>query len=467
MLENGAEVNSQDKGGLIPLHNASSYGHLDIAALLIKHNTIVNATDRWGFTPLHEAAQKGRTQLCALLLAHGADAYMKNQERQTPIELASADDVKCLLQDAMTASIGNENLATSNASLISTEATTPTTETVTLPTGASMTLSVPISQTCSRSALRPAQGAESHTDGVPDELTTEPETLSTVASLLNSLQLDHLIELFDREQITLEILAEMGHEDLKQIGVSAYGFRHKILKRIAQLRTTTGLGLSPNPGTLLVDLLPDDKEFLAVEEEMQATIREHRDNGQSGGFFTRYNMIRIQKVQNRKLWERYAHRRSEITEENNHQSTERMLFHGSPFINAIVQKGFDERHAYIGGMFGAGLYFSKHSSKSNQYVYGINGGIGCPSHKDKSCYSCPRQLLLCRVALGKSFLQFSAMKMAHAPPGHHSVIGRPSVGGLHFPEYVVYRGEQAYPEYLITYQIVKPEDNSGNEESTR
>lgn len=53
-----------------------------------------------------------------------------------------------------------------------------------------------------------------------------------------------------------------------------------------------------------------------------------------------------------------------------------------------------------------------------------------------------RQLLLCRVALGKSFLQFSAMKMAHAPPGHHSVIGRPSAGGLHFPEYVVYRGEQ-------------------------
>lgn len=49
---------------------------------------------------------------------------------------------------------------------------------------------------------------------------------------------------------------------------------------------------------------------------------------------------------------------------------------------------------------------------------------------------------MCRVALGKSFLQYSAMKMAHAPPGHHSVIGRPSAGGLHFAEYVVYRGEQ-------------------------
>ena len=50
--------------------------------------------------------------------------------------------------------------------------------------------------------------------------------------------------------------------------------------------------------------------------------------------------------------------------------------------------------------------------------------------------------MLCRVALGKSFFQFSAMKMAHAPPGHHSVVGRPSVGGLSFPEYVIYRGEQ-------------------------
>ena len=34
------------------------------------------------------------------------------------------------------------------------------------------------------------------------------------------------------------------------------------------------------------------------------------------------------------------------------------------------------------------------------------------------------------------------MKMAHAPPGHHSVIGRPNNGGLSYPEYVVYRGEQ-------------------------
>ena len=50
------------------------------------------------------------------------------------------------------------------------------------------------------------------------------------------------------------------------------------------------------------------------------------------------------------------HRRKEVSEENHGSENERRLFHGSAFINAIVHKGFDERHAYIGGMFGAGLY---------------------------------------------------------------------------------------------------------------
>lgn len=43
----------------------------------------------------------------------------------------------------------------------------------------------------------------------------------------------------------------------------------------------------------MVDLLSDDKEFIAVEEEMQSTVREHRDNGHAGGIFSRYNVIRV------------------------------------------------------------------------------------------------------------------------------------------------------------------------------
>lgn len=53
------------------------------------------------------------------------------------------------------------------------------------------------------------------------------------------------------------------------------------------------IGLGSNMSTLLIDLLKDDKEFMAVEEELQSTIREHRDNGQSGGIFSCYNVIRV------------------------------------------------------------------------------------------------------------------------------------------------------------------------------
>uniref|UniRef100_A0A146ME76 Poly [ADP-ribose] polymerase n=3 Tax=Lygus hesperus TaxID=30085 RepID=A0A146ME76_LYGHE len=447
LLENGADVNAQDKGGLIPLHNASSYGHLDIAALLIKYNTVVNATDKWGFTPLHEAAQKGRTQLSALLLAHGADPMMKNQEGQCPLEVATGEDVRCLLQDAMAAVPG---ASTPLVNLPPPPPPSAPSDTVMLPSGACLNIPPPAAYT------HKGDGATSPHLVLEDK----PDAhLHTLSGFLASLGLEHLIEALEREQITLDILAEMNHEDLKQVGVTAYGYRHKIIKGIEKLQLYPETsGPSWQQGTLLVDLLREDKEFIAVEEEMQNTIREHKDNGHSGGVFSRYNIIRVQKVQNRRLWEKYTHRRAEVAEENTNSANERMLFHGSPFINAIVQKGFDERHAYIGGMFGAGIYFAEHSSKSNQYVYGIGGGTGCTSHKDRSCYICHRHLLLCRVTLGKSFLQFNAMKMAHAPPGHHSVMGRPSSGGLNFPEYVVYRGEQAYPEYLITYQIVKPEE---------
>lgn len=61
-----------------------------------------------------------------------------------------------------------------------------------------------------------------------------------------------------------------------------------------------------------------------------------------------------------------------------------------------------------------------------------------------------RHLLMCRVTLGKSFVQYNAIKIAHAPPGHHSVMGTPSVGGLNFSEYVVYRGEQVELMLLIS-----------------
>uniref|UniRef100_A0A3B4FYY0 Poly [ADP-ribose] polymerase n=1 Tax=Pundamilia nyererei TaxID=303518 RepID=A0A3B4FYY0_9CICH len=415
-------INCRDTQGRnsTPLHLAAGYNNLEVAEYLLEHGADVNAQDKGGLIPLHNAASYG------------------------------ADDIRALLIDAMPPDALPSCLKPQvSANVVSTGATG----------------GVVISPSPSPSCLSAASSIDNLAAPLSDITVAGATALldMTINQFLKSLGLEHLRDIFQREQISLDVLADMGHEELKEIGINAYGHRHKLIKGIERL---LGGQQGANPyltfhcssqGTMLIDLQPDDKEFQSVEEELQSTIREHRDGGNAGGVFSRYNIIKIQKVVNKKLRERYTHRQKEIADENHNHHNERMLFHGSPFINAIIHKGFDERHAYIGGMFGAGIYFAENSSKSNQYVYGIGGGTGCPTHKDRSCYICHRQMLFCRVTLGKSFLQFSAMKMAHAPPGHHSVIGRPSVNGLAYAEYVIYRGEQAYPEYLITYQIVKPE----------
>eukprot|EP00111_Clytia_hemisphaerica_P001648 TCONS_00004672-protein len=526
LLESGADVNAQDKGGLIPLHNASSYGHVDIAALLIKYKADVNATDRWMFTPLHEASQKGRTQLCALLLTHGADPNLKNQENQTPLNLASAEDVKVLLMDSMASKSqviqipANNPLPTStsprmyaSSNLLSTASVARTTSEISSeppapsspPTSLSSSAQItPAASSSSPPSMLPKQPARSNlppevkkqqegmtacshanksllmsepcnVDGLPTKrLVDQAEGTNPldidIATFLEALSLQTLNETFTREQITMDVLVEMGHEQLKEIGITAYGHRHKVLKGVKERLAGVGCTIvsdpyesvsAPGSSTILQELSPNDIDYQSVVEELQSTIVEHKDGGVAGGIFKKYTHIKIERVINKRLWDRYAYQRKQVSESNHCCSNERMLFHGSPFVNAIVQKGFDERHAYIGGMFGAGIYFAEHSSKSNQYVYGIGGGSGCLKHKDRSCYECKRQIILCRVTLGKPYFQLAAMKMAHSPPGHHSVIGRPNSGGLCYPEYVVYRGEQAYPEYLISYKISSSEIQQG------
>ena len=498
LLENQAEVNAKDKGGLIPLHNSASYGHTEIATLLLQFGADINAQDRWGFTALHEAAYKNRTAICALLLSHGADPNIKDHEGRNCLEIAQGDDVKALIAAAMP--VKSPLKGSVSSSLISSAVSSPVKLSSQSNNGSTTSIVKSKTKMSVQRLISQAVGSASkvvnivsaadycgstsnagifcndrsagsgHMGPLKDSLDIScdeenpfepynPHNL-TVRDFLKVTNCECLMSVFEREEISLGILLEMDHEDLKAAGVVAYGHRHKLVKGIRKfLEYKQDYGSSviasmsaSDEASILEDLSIVDPDFIIVSNAMQSTIREHKDT--NGGVFQSYNIKNIQKIHSKRLWRRYTHRRREISDECSNQLNERLLFHGSPFLPAIVQKGFDERHAYIGGMFGAGIYFAQESSKSNQYVYGIGGGTGCGDHKDKSCYICTRTLLLCRVTLGKSFVQSNPMKIAHAPPGHHSVTGSPSSGGLSFTEYVIYRGEQAYPEFLVSYQIV-------------
>lgn len=92
LLEHGADVHTADKGGLVPLHNACSYGHYEVTELLVKHGADVNVADLWKFTPLHEAAAKGKYEIVKLLIKHGADVSKKNRDNHTPLDLVREGD---------------------------------------------------------------------------------------------------------------------------------------------------------------------------------------------------------------------------------------------------------------------------------------------------------------------------------------------------------------------------------------
>ena len=61
-----------------------------------------------------------------------------------------------------------------------------------------------------------------------------------MSSFIYSLSLEQLREIFEREQVSVDILSEMGHEDLKQIGITAFGHRHKLIKGLEKLMSGNG-----------------------------------------------------------------------------------------------------------------------------------------------------------------------------------------------------------------------------------
>lgn len=99
LLDNGASVTIADKEGATALHAAASGSaakHAEIMDRLIAAGADLNARDKWGGTPLHKALHFGEEVLAAKLFEACADPYVKDNEGQIPMELASEDDLRKL-----------------------------------------------------------------------------------------------------------------------------------------------------------------------------------------------------------------------------------------------------------------------------------------------------------------------------------------------------------------------------------
>ena len=139
---------------------------------------------------------------------------------------------------------------------------------------------------------------------------------------------------------------------------------------------------------------------------------------------------------------------------------EKILLHGTSWrcANSIVRNGFDHRFAFR-GLYGDGVYFASAACKSHQYT--------CHAHTRKpGCYCRhERTLIIARVALGDAYRAQETHKNKRAPPMrsdggvYDSIVVNPGPIKGHaqqcqvHQEYVIFGQDQAYPCYVVQYEL--------------
>jgi uncharacterized protein len=90
IVEKGANVNQASANDLkvTPLHSACAIVSYPLTQLLLDNGADVNARQQGGLTPLHSAAHHGATELVRLLIENGADMNAKTDAGETALSLA-------------------------------------------------------------------------------------------------------------------------------------------------------------------------------------------------------------------------------------------------------------------------------------------------------------------------------------------------------------------------------------------
>jgi RNA recognition motif-containing protein len=163
-------------------------------------------------------------------------------------------------------------------------------------------------------------------------------------------------------------------------------------------------------------------------------------------------VVKLERVQNKWLWERYSFSKRRMLKTNRGLVNEKHLFHGTrktePEKVFRSEKGVDFRFSRE-GLWGTGSYFAVNALYSDAFAYVTPGGIN------------EKQMFVCKVLTGDSYnAETNTDKSLRQPPlkpaqrtssfeeRYDSVKG--FTNGSYV--YVVYDHEKVYPAYLVTYR---------------
>uniref|UniRef100_A0A453JXG5 Uncharacterized protein n=1 Tax=Aegilops tauschii subsp. strangulata TaxID=200361 RepID=A0A453JXG5_AEGTS len=101
LQKNGARVFQGNKLGLTPVHSAAAKGNYKaLQSLLLHAQDCVDIPSKTKETPLFLAVKNGSLSCVRLLLRYGANPKAQNLRKQRPIDVATSQDMRFLLNSA-------------------------------------------------------------------------------------------------------------------------------------------------------------------------------------------------------------------------------------------------------------------------------------------------------------------------------------------------------------------------------
>ncbi len=165
-------------------------------------------------------------------------------------------------------------------------------------------------------------------------------------------------------------------------------------------------------------------------------------------------VVRVERIQNEWLWERYSFAKQRMMARNRGEVNEMELFHGTSSTPPIeVYKsdfGFDFRYCRPNGLLGTGSYFAQSAAYSDTYAYTTADQL--------------RQVLVAKVLTGSSLYTSTVDYSLTMPPLKPSNSSSLFINE-HYDTicsytrdsniYVVYDHEKTYPAYVVSYRLVQ------------
>lgn len=205
------------------------------------------------------------------------------------------------------------------------------------------------------------------------------------------------------------------------------------IRRIDKLKATESIpqhwdAMGSNELNKKFNLQPTSTEYQDVLGRFKATCTN--------------NVLKIERVQNPGMWKNYQNNKSVMEKKNGHQNNEKRLFHGTSeqTISHIEKSGFNRSYAgKNAAAYGNGTYFALNASYSAHNTYSVPNAQG---HK---------HMYLCRVLAGDYTKGQGGMIVPPAKNAncdlYDTVVDNPAAPTI----FVVFRDDNAYPEYLITF----------------